>query len=89
MDIAVGANKVIIAMEHTTKDGQYKIVNELTYPVTALRCVNLIVTDVAVIEVVADGLLLREFAPGWTAAEIQELTEPELRVAEDLKEIQL
>ena len=89
MDIAVGANKLIVAMEHTAKDGQYKIVQKLTYPVTARKCVDLIVTDLAVIEVVEDGLLLKEVAPGWNAAEIQALTEADLMVANDLKEIEL
>ncbi len=89
MDLAVGAGRIIIAMQHTTRDGGCKIVRQCSYPLTALRCVSLIVTDLAVIEVTPGGLLLREYAPGWTVADIQALTEPELAVAGDLKEIEL
>ena len=89
MDLAVGAKRVIIAMEHTTKEGKPKIVKECTYPLTARECVDLIVTDLAVIEVTPQGLLLKEVAPGWTAEEVQALTEPELIMAPDLREIEL
>lgn len=89
MDLAVGARRVIVAMEHTTTDGQPKIVRECSYPLTARGCVDLIVSDVAVIEVTPHGLVLREVAPGWSAEEVQALTEPQLLVAEDLEEIEL
>jgi 3-oxoacid CoA-transferase len=89
MDLAVGAKRVIVTMEHTTKEGKPKIVKECTYPLTAKECVDLIVTDLAVIEVTPEGLLLRELAPGWTTEEVQALTEPKLIVAPDLKEIEL
>lgn len=89
MDLAVGAKRVIITMEHTSKDGQPKIVGQCTYPLTAMECVNLVVTDLAVIWVTGEGLVLKEVAPGWSAAEVQALTEPRLTVAPDLKEIDL
>lgn len=89
MDLAFNARKVIGATEHTTKDGKPKIVKQCSVPLTAPKCVDLIVTDVAVIEVTSDGLLLKEVAPGWTAEEVQEITEPKLRVAADLKEFEL
>lgn len=89
MDLVVGAKRVIITMEHTTKEGKPKIVKECIYPLTAKKCVDLIVTDLAVIEVTMEGLLLREVAPGWTAEEVQALTEPKLIVAAGLKEIEL
>lgn len=89
MDLAWGAKKVIAAMTHTTKDGKPKLVKSLTYPLTAARCVDLIVTDLAVIEVTPDGLVLKEFAPGWTAEEIKSLTEAHLSVAADVKEMEL
>jgi len=89
MDLAVGAKKLIVVTEHTTKDGKPKIVSKCTYELTAQQCVDMIVTDLAVIEVTDKGLVLKEVAPGWTAEEIQELTEPKLIVDPDLKEIEL
>ena len=89
MDLTFNAKKVIAATEHTTKDGKPKIVKECSVPLTAPECVNLVVTDIAVIEVTGEGLLLKELAPGWTAEEVQELTEPKLIIAPDLKEIEL
>jgi len=89
MDLAFNARKIITATEHTTKNGEPKIVKQCSIPLTAPTCVDLIVTDVAVIEVVDEGLLLKEIAPGWTVDDIQSITEPKLRVAEDLKEIEL
>ncbi|MDO8568570.1 MAG: 3-oxoacid CoA-transferase subunit B [Dehalococcoidales bacterium] len=89
MDLAVGAKKVIIAMMHTTNGGDPKIVKECSYPVTARGVVKLIVTDLAVISVVPEGLLLREVAPGLTAKDVQSVTEPRLIISPDLTEIQL
>lgn len=89
MDLASGAKKVIVAMNHTTNDGKPKIVKNCDYELTAPNCVSLIVTDIAVIEVTEKGLVLCETAPGWTADEIQELTEPKLLISPDLKEIEL
>lgn len=89
MDLAVGAKKVIIMMKHTARDGKPKIVKNCTYPLTAKECVDLIVTDIAVIEVTGEGLVLKEIAPGWTVDEVQTLTEPKLIIAEDLKEVKL
>ena len=74
MDIAAGAKVLIVCMEHTTKDGAPKIVKQCTYPLTGLACVDIIVTDLAVIDVKPEGLVLREMAPGWTKAEIQAQT---------------
>jgi len=89
MDLAVGAKKVIVAMTHTNKKNEPKIVNECTFPLTGKECVNLIVTDLAVIEVSKDGLILKEAAPGFTPEEIQSVTEPELKISTDLTEISL
>jgi 3-oxoacid CoA-transferase B subunit len=89
MDLAVGAKKLFIAMEHTTNDGKPKIVRDLTYPATAKKKVNKIFTDLAVIDVTPQGLLLREVYPGLSVKDIQSVTEPELRVAPDLREIEL
>jgi 3-oxoacid CoA-transferase subunit B len=89
MDLANGAKKVIVAMTHTTADGKPKIVKNCDYELTAPNCVSLIVTDIAVIEVTEQGVVLCEVAPGWTAHEVQELTEPKLLISPDLKEIEL
>jgi 3-oxoacid CoA-transferase subunit B len=89
MDLATGAKKLLIAMEHTTNDGMPKIVRELTYPATAKKKVHAIFTDLAVIEVVSEGLMLREIYPGLTVEDIQSVTEPRLLIARDLKEIEL
>jgi 3-oxoacid CoA-transferase B subunit len=78
MDISVGAERLIVAMEHNAKDGSPKIVKCCTYPLTAIECVNTIITDLAVIDVTPDGLMLREVAPGFTPEDVQRLTEPKL-----------
>src|ERR1700758_1117651 len=65
MDIAAGAKKLIVCMEHTTKEGAPKIVHECTYPLTGLECVDTLVTDLAVVDITPEGLVLREVAPGW------------------------
>src|SRR5213594_4198740 len=74
MDIAAGAKTLIVCMEHATKDGAPKIVKQCTYPLTCLECVDTIITDLAVIDVKPEGLLLREVAPCWSAEEVQALT---------------
>lgn len=89
MDLALGAKKIIIAMTHTTKNGEPKIVKECKYEITAPHCVSQVITDMAVIEVTERGLVLREVAPGFTAEDIQAVTEPQLIIAPDLKEIEL
>lgn len=90
IDLATNCKRVFIMMEHVNpKDGSPRILKECTYPITARRCVDMIFTDIAVIEVTEEGLVLREVAPGWSAEEVQALTEARLRVAGDLKEIEL
>lgn len=84
MDLLVGAKKVIIAMEHTAK-GAPKILKKCRLPYTAIHCVNKIITEMAVIEVTKDGLLLTEYNPEFTVEQIQEATEAELTVSADLK----
>src|SRR5271168_3387782 len=85
MDLVAGAKRVIIAMEHTTKDGEPKIVKKCSLPLTGVGVVKLIVTELAVIEVTPQGLLLREVAAGVTPEQVQQATEPQLRHAPDLQ----
>ena len=87
MDLVAGTKRVIIAMEHTTKEGGAKIVKKCTLPLTGVEVVDLIVTELAVIEVTPEGLLLREVAPGMTPEAVQKLTEPKLLVSPNLKTI--
>lgn len=87
MDLAVGAKKVIVAMEHVTTEGEAKIMKECTYPLTAKACVDTIVTNYAVIDVTPEGLILKEAIAGVTAEEIQRMTAAPLIVAADFKEM--
>ncbi len=78
MDIASGSKHLIVCMEHITKDGAPKVVRRCTYPLTCIECVKTIVTDLAVMDIVPEGILLRELAPGWTPEDVQQLTEARL-----------
>jgi len=89
MDIAAGAKRLIVCMEHTTKEGAPKIVKQCSYPLTGIACADTIVTDLAVIDVQPDGLALRELAPGWTAEEVQALTEAKLQLPANVPEMRL
>jgi len=87
MDLAVGAKRVFVAMEHATKDNQPKILSKCSLPLTGKACVHFIVTDLALIEVRPEGLVLKELAPGETVESVQKLTQPKLKPAPDLKTI--
>ncbi len=89
MDLAMGAKKVFVAMEHANKEGSPKILRQCSLPLTGKRCVNYIVTEYALIEVTGDGLLLRELAPGVTTEQVQRITEPKLLLAPDLREMKI
>lgn len=88
MDLAWGAKHVIVAMTHNSKDGKAKVVRELTLPVTCRKCVNLIVTDLAVFRVTNRGLVMAEYAPGWNPEEIIARTDALVTVASDAHEIE-
>ncbi len=85
MDLVASARRVVVAMEHTTKDGKPKILKKCTLPLTGLKVVDTIVTEMAYIRVTDKGLVLEEVAPGLTAEDVQKATEPKLIVGEKLK----
>ena len=85
MDLVAGARRVIIAMEHTTKDGQPKILRKCTLPLTGAKVVDTIVTEMAYIRVTPEGLVLEEVAPGQTADSVQRATEAKLRISPQLR----
>ena len=81
MDLATGAKRVFVMMEHQTKTGESKIVDQCTYPLTGMRCVSRVYTDLAVIDITDDGLMVRDMAPGLTLDELQRMTGVPLRAA--------
>jgi len=85
MDLVASARRVVVAMEHTNKDGQHKILKKCTLPLTGTKVVNMIVTEMAVIQVTPTGLVLEEIAPGLTADDVQKATEPTLIISPALK----
>jgi 3-oxoadipate CoA-transferase, beta subunit len=87
MDLAAGAKGVFVLMEHTTKDGAAKIVERCSYPLTAARVVTRIFTNLAVIDVTADGLTVRELAPSIDFATVQAKTDAKLHLASDWRQI--
>ena len=84
MDLVASAKRVVVIMDHAAKDGTPKILKECSLPLTGRKVVHRIITEIACIDVTPDGLILREVAPGISARDVQERTEPTLKVASDL-----
>jgi len=89
MDLVTGAKRCIVAMEHTAKGGRHKILKECSLPLTGKEVVDLIVTEMGVMEVTDEGLVLREIGPGVTVEDVQNATEAELIIPDDLKEMEV
>jgi 3-oxoacid CoA-transferase subunit B len=89
MDLVVGARRVVVTMEHATKDGKPKILRQCSLPITGRACVSAICTDRAWIRVAPEGLVLEELAPGESFESVQELTEPRLALAPDVRPMQV
>ena len=89
MDLAAGAEKVIVAMEHNDRNGNPKVVQECSFPLTGKGCVSLVVTDVAVMEPTPDGMALREVAPGWSADDVQSVTGARLIIPDTVAEYEV
>jgi 3-oxoacid CoA-transferase subunit B len=88
-DIAAGARQLYIAMEHNAREGEFKIVNRCSYPLTAVGVVKKVFTDIAVLSIDTEGFILEEVAPGWTAEDVQSQSEARLRIIPNLHEIDL
>ncbi len=88
MDLVASARRVIVAMEHTTRDGRPKILRQCSLPLTGLKVVDTIATEMAWIRVTPSGLILEEIAPGLTVEDVQRATEPELMLSQELKVMQ-
>ena len=89
MDLVAGAKRVVVTMEHTTKDNKPKILNSCTLPLTGVNVVHRIISELAVLDVTPQGLVLREIAPELTVEEVRKATEAELKVDKDLRVIRI
>ena len=87
MDLAMGAKRVFIAMEHTTRDGSPRLLKELNLPATARGVVTVLMTNLGLIDITSEGFSLREIAPGYSPEEVQEMTDASLAISPSLKEI--
>jgi 3-oxoacid CoA-transferase subunit B len=88
MDLVASARRVIVAMEHTTKTGEPKILTKCTLPITGLKVVDTVITELAVIRIMSHGLLLEELAPGVSVAQVRQATQAKLTLKEGIREWQ-
>jgi 3-oxoacid CoA-transferase subunit B len=88
MDLVASAKNIIVAMQHTDRDGNSKLLRQCTLPITGLKCIKKVVTDLGVFEITPDGFLCLEYAPGVSIAEIKAKTSGRLTIAADVKEIE-
>lgn len=86
VDLVLGVRRVIVMMEHTTRDGRPRLLRECTYPLTGRGCVDLVVTDLGLFEITGESFLMREIAPGWTIEGVQALTEGRLLASPEVRE---
>ncbi|MGE0528135.1 MAG: CoA transferase subunit B [Bdellovibrionales bacterium] len=89
MDLVAGARRVVVAMQHRDRAGNSKILKKCTLPLTGTRCIHRVVTDMAVMDVKAEGFVLREFAPGLSVEEVQRATAAPLKIDPEVKEMRL
>ncbi len=89
MDMVIGAKKVIVLMRHITSDWKPKLVKKCTLPLTGVKCIHTLITNLGVFEFSPNGVIIKEIAPGWKFQEVQDLTEASLIPSQDIKEIKL
>ena len=89
MDLAVGAKQVFLALEHTTREGNPRLLKRCTLPVTAVGVVKMVATNLGLFEVTSQGFLMKEIAPGYTPEEVQAVTEAQLVISDDLREFRV
>src|SRR5437899_78431 len=89
VNLVSGAKRVIVAMEQVARDGSKKLLKECRLPLTGKKCVNTVMSELAVIDITPQGLLLREIAPGVTPDDVQKVTEPKLRISPELRTIKV
>jgi 3-oxoacid CoA-transferase B subunit len=89
MDLVIGAKKVIVLMTHVTREGKPKVIKKCTFPLTGIRCVDILITNLGVFDFTDQGVITREIAPGWTFPEVEKLTEADLIPGPNMKEMEL
>ncbi len=89
MDLVTGAKRVIVAMEQVARDGSKELLKQGRLPLTGKKCVNMVISELAVIDITPQGLVLREVAPGVTPEDVQKVTEPKLRISPELRTIKV